>query len=57
MMSTFQKEHKTLLRPTLGHPHNSAELGRLCEQEGERRGDYLAGVEENAKALRVSIMK
>ncbi|XP_071511232.1 coiled-coil domain-containing protein 180-like [Diadema antillarum] len=43
--------HKNLLRPTLGHPHNRRELEALCQQEEERRKEYMKGVEENATAL------
>ncbi|XP_030854046.1 coiled-coil domain-containing protein 180-like isoform X3 [Strongylocentrotus purpuratus] len=47
-----RSQHKLLLRPTLGHPHNRNELVSLCDQEEERRKEYMAGVEDNAKALR-----
>ncbi|XP_041481342.1 coiled-coil domain-containing protein 180-like isoform X1 [Lytechinus variegatus] len=45
-------QHKILLRPTLGHPHNHNELVSLCDQEEERRKEFMAGVDENAKNLR-----
>ena len=50
----FQREHKTLLRPTLGHPHNKNQLQSLCDSEESRGQDYVHGVDENAQNLQVS---
>ncbi|XP_002742433.1 coiled-coil domain-containing protein 180-like [Saccoglossus kowalevskii] len=49
-----RNEHKTLLRPTLGHPHNQPQLLELSTKEDERREEYLSGVESNTKRLQES---
>ncbi|XP_077986671.1 coiled-coil domain-containing protein 180-like [Glandiceps talaboti] len=49
-----RSEHKVLLRPTLGHPHNKPQLVQLCDKEEERKQEYLQGVEENTKTLQES---
>ena len=43
-----------LLRPGLGHPNEVGPLEELCEQEEQRRQDYLAGVDQQVKDLQVS---
>ncbi|XP_070532747.1 coiled-coil domain-containing protein 180-like [Ptychodera flava] len=49
-----RNEYKTLLRPTLGHPHNKPQMIKLCNQEEERRQEYLNGVEQNVQKLKES---
>ncbi|XP_038046309.1 coiled-coil domain-containing protein 180-like isoform X2 [Patiria miniata] len=49
-----RSEHKILLRPTLGHPHNRNQLESLCENEDTRRKDYINGVEANTQNLKDS---
>ncbi|XP_022107089.1 coiled-coil domain-containing protein 180-like [Acanthaster planci] len=56
-MARWDKEraqHKTLLRPTLGHPHNRNQLQSLCENEDTRKKDYTSGVEDNTHKLKDS---
>ncbi|XP_074654547.1 coiled-coil domain-containing protein 180-like [Tubulanus polymorphus] len=43
---TKKFEYKNLLRPTLGHPQQYADMLELCNLEGERHEDYLQGVEQ-----------
>lgn len=47
----FQKEHSTLLRPTLGHPHQKGEIASLCEKEEERHKEYMVAVDDQTKQL------
>ncbi|XP_033116151.1 coiled-coil domain-containing protein 180-like [Anneissia japonica] len=44
--------HKTLLRPTLGHPHQATKLAELCENEAKRHEEYIDGVEKQANTLK-----
>ncbi|XP_041370743.1 coiled-coil domain-containing protein 180-like [Gigantopelta aegis] len=45
-----QQEHKNLLRPPLGHPHQQEALNRLCEKEAVRHTDFLEAVEQEMKS-------
>ncbi|XP_072015860.1 coiled-coil domain-containing protein 180-like [Amphiura filiformis] len=47
-----RREHKTLLRPTLGHPHNKNQLQTLCDSEENRKQDYVNGIDEHAQNLK-----
>ena len=48
-----RQEHKHLLRPNLGHPHQVNQLTSLCEAETERHKEYMAAVEKQAETLQV----
>ena len=56
MIFFYQAEHKILLRPTLGHPHNRNQLQSLCESEENRKKDYINGVETNSQNLKVETL-
>ncbi|XP_071948250.1 coiled-coil domain-containing protein 180-like [Antedon mediterranea] len=45
-------DHKTLLRPTLGHPHQASKLAELCESESTRHNEYIDGVEKQTNTLK-----
>ncbi|XP_076092470.1 coiled-coil domain-containing protein 180-like isoform X4 [Mytilus galloprovincialis] len=48
-----QNEHSTLLRPTLGHPHQKTGIASLGEKELERHNSYISAVEKQTKELQV----
>ncbi|CAG2191023.1 unnamed protein product [Mytilus edulis] len=48
-----QNEHSTLLRPTLGHPHQKTGIASLGEKELERHNAYISAVEKQTKELQV----
>ena len=50
-----REEHKHLLRPSLGHPHQVNQLTSLCEAETERHNEFMAAVEKQAETLQVRI--
>jgi len=50
-ISLFQKEHKTLLRPTLGHPNNIPELEKLKEAELSRQKDYEKSLDDYERLM------
>ena len=47
-----QDEHSTLLRPSLGHPHQKDEIASLCLKEEERHKCYISTVEDQTKQLK-----
>ena len=51
-----REEHKHLLRPSLGHPHQVNQLTSLCEAETERHNEYMAAVEKQSETLQVRII-
>ena len=52
MLSVFlQKEHKTLLRPTLGHPNNKPELEKLKAAELSRQKDYEKSLDDYERLM------
>ena len=50
-----RQEHKHLLRPNLGHPHQVNQLTSLCEAETERNKEYMEVVEKQSATLQVRL--
>ena len=50
-----RQEHKHLLRPNLGHPHQVNQLTSLCEAETERHNEYMEVVEKQSETLQVRL--
>ncbi|XP_065918030.1 coiled-coil domain-containing protein 180-like isoform X2 [Dysidea avara] len=46
-----QAEHRSSLRPALGHPNNAKELSILCEQEADRHQKTLDTINDHLLAI------
>ena len=48
-------QHRSSLRPALGHPNNAKELSILCEQEADRHQKTLDTINDHLLAIQVIV--